>query len=90
MFIGMTTGGTMFFFSAITAIGGVWTWFFLPELAGKSLEAVDAVFDLPWYVIGRKGKDLTVGIGGVVEAVSGEKERMDMVEDVRVGVAEKV
>ncbi|KAK5132040.1 hypothetical protein LTR08_000377 [Meristemomyces frigidus] len=83
MFIGMTTGGTMFFFSAMTAIGGAWAWFFLPELSGKSLEAVDAVFDLPWYVIGRKGKDLTVGIGGAVEAVSTEKAKMEMVEDTR-------
>ena len=83
MFLGMTTGGTMFFFSTLTAIGGAWAWFFLPELAGKSLEAIDAVFELPWHVIGRKGKDMTVGIGGVVEAASAEKEKMGMVEDVR-------
>lgn len=67
MFLGLTTGGTMFFFSAITLIGLAWVWFFLPELAGKSLESIDAVFELPWYVIGRKGKALTQDIGGAVE-----------------------
>ncbi|KAK6441325.1 hypothetical protein LTR95_002450 [Oleoguttula sp. CCFEE 5521] len=83
MFIGMTTGGTMFFFSTITAIGLVWAWFFLPELANKSLEAVDAVFALPWYQIGRRGKELTQNIGSVNEIVSQEKEKMEMHEDVR-------
>jgi hypothetical protein len=28
---------------------------FIPELSGRSLEAVDAIFDLPWYKIGRYG-----------------------------------
>lgn len=28
---------------------------FIPELSGRSLEAVDAIFDLPWYKIGRFG-----------------------------------
>ena len=81
MFLGLTTGGTMFFFSAVTAIGLCWVWFFLPELSGKSLEAIDAVFDLPWYVIGRKGKDLTAGMGGVVEA-AGDKGGVENLEDV--------
>lgn len=29
--------------------------FFIPEVAGKSLEEIDRVFDLPWYQIGLKG-----------------------------------
>ncbi|KAK3650326.1 hypothetical protein LTR56_006302 [Elasticomyces elasticus] len=81
MFLTLTTGGTMFFFAAVTLLGLAWVYFFLPELSGKSLEAIDAVFDLPWTVIGRKGKDLTVGVGSVVEAV-GEKGGMDNVEHV--------
>jgi hypothetical protein len=28
---------------------------FIPELSGRSLEAVDAIFDLPWWKIGRYG-----------------------------------
>lgn len=86
MFIGLTTGGTMFFFSAVTLIGLVWAWFFLPELAGKSLEACDAVFELPWYLIGRKGKEMTADIGTVSEAL-GEKqveEKVEVVPNVRV------
>lgn len=71
----------MLFFAIITAIGFVWTWFFVPELAGKSLEAIDAVFELPWYLIGRKGKQMTIDQGGAVENFGQEKERLDMVED---------
>ena len=84
MFVTMTYGGTMFFFSAVTLIGLVWVYFCLPELAGKSLEAVDAVFELPWYLIGRKGKELTKDQGGAVENFGAEKEMMDAdtVEDV--------
>ncbi|CAK3980862.1 related to quinate transport [Lecanosticta acicola] len=82
MFLGMTTGGTMFFFSAVTLVGLAWAWFFLPELAGKSLEAVDAVFELPWYVIGRKGKSLTEGMGGAVESYTADGEKIQAVERV--------
>ena len=70
------------FFSCVTLIGGVWAWFFLPELSGKSLESVDAVFELPWYLIGRKGKDLTVAMGGAVEE-GDVKEKMETIENVR-------
>lgn len=52
MFLAMTKGGTMMFFSCVTAIGLAWVWFFLPETSGKSLESLDAIFDLPWYLIG--------------------------------------
>ncbi|WPH01262.1 Hypothetical protein R9X50_00410000 [Acrodontium crateriforme] len=82
MFVSMTTSGTMYFFAAVTAIGGVWAWFFLPELANKSLESVDAVFELPWYLIGRKGKELTRNMGGATENTE-LKEKVEMVEDVR-------
>ncbi|KAK4906163.1 hypothetical protein LTR49_024649 [Elasticomyces elasticus] len=53
MFLELTTGSAMFFFSGVTTIGLCWAWSFLPELSGKSLEAIVAVFELPWYKIGR-------------------------------------
>lgn len=84
MFVSMTTGGTLLFFAIITFIGLVWTWFFLPELANKSLEAVDAVFALPWYQIGRKGKELTQNMGGAVESMEEEKDKVERLEEVRV------
>lgn len=60
----------------------------LPELAGKSLESVDAVFDLPWYLIGRKGKELTIDMGGAVDNFGQEKEHeVERVES--VGEAER-
>jgi len=83
MFLSMSTGGTMFFFVGVTAIGLAWVYFFLPELANKSLESVDAVFNLPWHQIGRRGKELTQGIGGAAETYGEDKEKMDvMVENV--------
>lgn len=72
----------MMFFTVVTFTGGVWVYFFLPELANKSLESVDAVFALPWYQIGRRGKELTQGLGGAAENYSAEKEKMEMVENV--------
>lgn len=45
---GLTNAGTMFFFVAVSAVGLLWVWFFVPELKNMSLESVDAVFDLPW------------------------------------------
>ncbi|TKA32916.1 hypothetical protein B0A50_01142 [Salinomyces thailandicus] len=84
MFLAMTHGGTMFFFSIVTLLGLCWVWFFLPELSGKSLESIDHIFEMPWYLIGRKGKDLTEGMGGAIETYGGvNKEKMEVVEDVR-------
>lgn len=59
----MKPEGTFFFFAAVTLLGLVWMWWFLPETAGKSLEAMDEMFNLPWYIIGRKGAAMTAGSG---------------------------
>ncbi|KAF1830439.1 MFS quinate transporter-like protein [Decorospora gaudefroyi] len=67
MFFAMKNGGTMIFFSCVTAIGLLWVWFFLPETSGKSLESLDEMFNLPWYLIGRKGAEITKGSGGMSE-----------------------
>ncbi|KAF9734577.1 hypothetical protein PMIN06_001271 [Paraphaeosphaeria minitans] len=75
MFIAMTHGGTMLFFSIVTAIGLAWVWFFLPETTGKSLEAMDELFNLPWYLIGRKGAQMTKGTGGMSEVLDAEGEK---------------
>lgn len=89
MFLGLTTGGTMMFFSVVTLIGLAWSWFFLPELAGKSLEAIDSVFELPWHLIGRKGKEMTAGMGGAVDNFGTEKEKIEAVENVQEVNAER-
>lgn len=85
MFIGMTTGGTMLFFSIITALGLAWVWFFLPETTGRSLESIDAIFELPWYKIGRQGRQLTEGHGSSAEqygAADEKKREIEQVEEV--------
>ncbi|KAH7407013.1 MFS quinate transporter-like protein [Phaeosphaeria sp. MPI-PUGE-AT-0046c] len=87
MFLAMTKGGTMMFFSCVTAIGLAWVWFFLPETAGKSLESLDAMFALPWHQIGRHGAALTKGTGGLSEVLDngGEKAVTMYTEDDAAG-----
>lgn len=53
---GMGPAGTFWCFSAITIIGGLWAWFFIPETAGRSLESMDRLFTLKWYQIGTSGQ----------------------------------
>jgi hypothetical protein len=52
---GISPKGTFWFFAVVTIIGGVWVWFSVPETAGRTLESMDRLFELPWYQIGRHG-----------------------------------
>ena len=36
--------GTFWFFSALTFLGFLWTWFFLPETVGRNLEETNELF----------------------------------------------
>ena len=53
---GLGPAGTFWLFTAITALGGAWVWFFVPETAGRSLEGMDHLFQLRWWQIGRHGE----------------------------------
>jgi hypothetical protein len=53
---GLTPHGTFYFFSVVSVIGGLWVWLCVPEAAGRSLESINQLFDLPWYKIGLYGK----------------------------------
>jgi MFS family permease len=53
---GLGPHGTFYFFGIITIIGGFWVWLCVPEAAGRSLESIDQLFELPWYKIGLYGK----------------------------------
>lgn len=84
MFLSMTHGGTMMFFSVVTAIGLAYVYFMVPETAGKSLEAMDEMFALPWHLIGRKGAELTRGHGGMAEVLdtAGEKAAQMQIDEI--------
>ncbi|KAJ5788219.1 hypothetical protein N7457_003209 [Penicillium paradoxum] len=58
MILAMNNYGFFFFCSAVCVAGLVWVWFFVPETAGRSLESMEALFELPWHQIGRHGKEL--------------------------------
>lgn len=81
MFIEMTTAGTMWFFVAITLIGLVWVWFFLPETSKRSLESLDEMFNLPWYLIGRKGAALTEDHTALAAAEKEDALELEYVEE---------
>ncbi|KAI9147578.1 Quinate permease [Paramyrothecium foliicola] len=53
---GLTPHGTFYFFGIMTVLGGLWVWLCVPEAAGRSLESIDKLFELPWYKIGLHGK----------------------------------
>ena len=52
---GISPMGTFWCFAAITVIGGIWVWWFVPETGGRDLESMNRLFDLPWYRIGLHG-----------------------------------
>lgn len=52
---GIAPTGTFWTFAAITIAGGIWVLVSLPETAGRSLESMDRLFQLPWYKIGLFG-----------------------------------
>jgi hypothetical protein len=53
---GLSPAGTFWLFTAITLMGLVWAWYFIPETAGLSLEQMDYLFKLKWYKIGIFGR----------------------------------
>ncbi|KAI1738598.1 general substrate transporter [Xylaria scruposa] len=85
---GITPGGTFWFFAAVTILGGIWVWFFVPETGGRSLESMNRLFELPWYKIGRYGNDdadrLDVAINEKqVDMLGGAAEHVDVVGEKR-------
>lgn len=58
MMIAMKPYGAFYFFCGVLLISLFWSWFFIPEVAGRSLESMDEIFNLPWYLVGRKGAEL--------------------------------
>ncbi|RYC58947.1 hypothetical protein CHU98_g7272 [Xylaria longipes] len=85
---GISPGGTFWFFSAVTVLGGVWVWFFVPETGGRSLESMNRLFELPWHRIGRYGNDdadrLDVAIGEKqTDMLGGAAEHVDVAERTR-------
>ncbi|KKK23500.1 hypothetical protein P175DRAFT_0510308 [Aspergillus ochraceoroseus IBT 24754] len=53
---GITPKGTFWLFFVVTILGGLWVLVSVPETAGRSLESMDDLFQLPWYKIGLYGQ----------------------------------
>ncbi|KAH6661808.1 general substrate transporter [Plectosphaerella plurivora] len=52
---GINPNGTFWCYAAILIVGCIWVIVSVPETAGRSLESMDRLFDLPWYKIGLYG-----------------------------------
>jgi hypothetical protein len=82
MLLTLQPSGTFWFFTALTCIGGIWAWCFIPETAGRSLESMDALFRLPWYKIGLHGAE-GAAVEDVVREEESQKARANEVEIAR-------
>lgn len=58
LLLAMDNFGAFYFFFGVCVLGLAFSWFFIPEVAGRSLESMEDLFNLPWYLIGRRGAQL--------------------------------
>ncbi|KAL2826309.1 general substrate transporter [Aspergillus cavernicola] len=73
---GIDPKGTFWCFAAVTILGGIWVLVSIPETAGRTLESMDALFQLPWYRIGLHGaKDAEMRDMVAEGKLDDEKER---------------
>ncbi|KAI1134757.1 putative MFS quinate transporter [Hypoxylon sp. FL0543] len=83
---GISPLGTFWFFAAVTILGGVWVWFFVPETGGRSLESMNRLFELPWHKIGLHGNedaDRRDEAFNEKEAETAQFEHVDVVDEKR-------
>lgn len=83
----LSTGyGTFIFFGAFATLSGVYTWFFVPETKGRTLEQMDEVFKTSIAQEDRKAKfEITQVICAEAYGTETENEKdhdLDMVESV--------
>lgn len=96
---GISSKGTFWCFAAITIIGGIWVWVFVPETGGRDLESMNRLFSLPWYQIGLRGykdaarQDIVINEKEEqaldVAAGSGQAEHADRVGEDARSIGEK-
>ena len=96
---GISPMGTFWCFAAITVIGGIWVWWFVPETGGRDLESMNRLFALPWYQIGLHGNQDADRIDAAVNekeehgfelaANSAQAEHADHVDADAGSIAEK-
>ncbi|KAI1653785.1 putative MFS quinate transporter [Daldinia decipiens] len=85
---GISPMGTFWSFAAITILGGLWVWFFVPETSGRSLESMDRLFELPWYRIGLRGNadaDLKDEAFNEKMGMGAEVDQVEVVDEKKAG-----
>lgn len=74
MLLALGNYGFFAFCVAVSFVGIVWVYLFVPELTGRSLEESDAIFSLPWYKIGRQGHKIVSAEGSNMLERNPEKD----------------
>lgn len=104
MMLAMDNFGAFYFFVGVLILALLWAYIFIPEVSGRSLESMEEVFSLPWYLIGRKGAELCPDFsevnkisyqkdqssqGGEIFYNDHSKASVELVEDAEKGQAPK-
>ncbi|KAJ1323096.1 sugar porter family MFS transporter [Microdochium nivale] len=64
MLLAMSSSGFFAFCAVVCFLGLLWVWFFVPELAGRSLESTDELFNLPLVQDWPSGRQACAGFRG--------------------------
>jgi hypothetical protein len=76
--------GTFIFFGSFATLAGVWTWFFVPETKGRTLEQMDEIFH------GHAAHEELAAKRQIMEVVCGEALQRGQVEYGAKGETEMV
>lgn len=89
MLLSMNNCGAFYFFVGVMFLSMFWAWFFVPEVSGRSLESIEEIFKLPWYLIGRRGAELCPDYSNVSKITPSQKYQDNECEDLVSYILEK-
>ncbi|KAK6455504.1 quinate permease [Scheffersomyces xylosifermentans] len=81
MLLTLSKYGAFYFFVGVCAMALFWSWFFIPEISGRSLESMEEVFNLPWYLVGRRGAVMCPDHSEINKVTHGEISSIHYNED---------
>lgn len=74
--------GPFALFAAFTFVGVFWLIVAFPECKGRSMEAMDDLFNMPWYKVGRARVPLEMGYGLDRDIEKEKDETIETIESI--------